>query len=56
MKTMVGCIGAGNIVRAILTGADKGQSISRSDIGIFDVVDKVREEFKGNGYTVYESI
>lgn len=56
MSTAVGFIGAGNIARAILTGVDKGGVFKREEIGIFDVVEAVREEFKEKGYQVYESV
>lgn len=56
MSTKVGCIGAGNIVRAILTGVEKSGQYENNQIGIFDVVESVRDEFRENGYTTYESI
>ena len=49
-------IGAGNIVKAILSGVEKSGLYSPNQIGIFDVSQKVRDDFMENGYTIFESI
>ncbi|MBE6744162.1 MAG: pyrroline-5-carboxylate reductase [Ruminococcaceae bacterium] len=56
MKTTIGCIGAGNIVRAILSGVEKSENYKHKQIGIFDISQQVCEEYKANGYYVYKSI
>lgn len=56
MKTQIGFIGAGNIVRAILSGIEKSGRYAHDVIGIFDIAEAVRQEFKSKGYVAYESI
>jgi pyrroline-5-carboxylate reductase len=56
MGTTIGCIGAGNIVKAILSGVENSGNYTQETIGIFDVSRQVCEEYKSNGYTIYESI
>ena len=40
MSVVVGFIGAGNIVKAILTGIDKGGKFTHDKIAIFDRKEK----------------
>ena len=56
MSVLVGFIGAGNIVKAILTGIDKGGKFTHDEIAIFDRKEDARENFKSDGYIVYDSI
>ena len=56
MSVVVGFIGAGNIVKAILTGIDKGGKFTHDKIAIFDRKENAREKFKSDGYIVYDSI
>ncbi len=56
MSVLVGFIGAGNIVKAILTGIDKGGKFTHDKIAIFDRKENAREKFKSDGYIVYDSI
>ena len=50
MSVLVGFIGAGNIVKAILTGIDKGGKFTHDEIAIFDRKEDARENFKSDGY------
>lgn len=54
--TKVGCIGGGNIIRAILSGVEINKAYEKSEIGIFDISPQVCEEYKSKGYTIYNSI
>lgn len=56
MSVVVGFIGAGNIVKAILAGIDKGGKFTHDKIAIFDRKESAREKFKSDGYIVYNSI
>ena len=56
MCATIGCIGAGNITRAILAGVEKSGLYPAGHIGIFDISEKVRADFAANGYTAYNSI
>lgn len=56
MKRKIGFIGAGNIVRAILSGVEKSGRYARDTIGVFDISEKVRDDFASKGYGVFESI
>ena len=56
MTAVIGFIGAGNITRAIVEGAGKGGTYSTGQIGIFDISEKVLNDFAAKGYTVYKSI
>ncbi|SCM83822.1 Pyrroline-5-carboxylate reductase [uncultured Sporomusa sp.] len=56
MSTIVGCIGAGNIVKALLAGVEKSGVYFPNRIGIFDVSQKVCDDFREKGYTVFSSI
>ena len=56
MSTTVRCIGAGNIVKAILSGVERSGVYSPEEMAIFDISPAVREEFKRRGYTAFESI
>lgn len=56
MGTTIGCIGAGNIVRAILSGVEKDGAYDQKQIGIFDISPQVCDGYKTKGYTIYKSI
>ena len=56
MNAKVRFIGAGNIVRAILTGVKKSGVYTPDQIGIFDISEEVRNDFQKQGYVVYSSI
>lgn len=56
MGTKIGCIGGGNIIRAILSGTAINKGYENSEIGIFDINEAVRSEYSSKGYVVYESI
>lgn len=56
MKTKIGCIGGGNIVRAILSGTKLSGNYQPGEIGIFDINDDVRKMFNDKGYVTYGSI
>lgn len=56
MKTEIGFIGGGNIVKAILSGVDQSGKYARDQIGIFDIAESVRDDFASKGYGVYASI
>ncbi|MDO5408829.1 MAG: pyrroline-5-carboxylate reductase dimerization domain-containing protein [Lachnospiraceae bacterium] len=56
MNTKIAFIGAGNIVKAILSGVEKGRKYENASIGIFDIAEPVRAEFASKGYTTYSSI
>lgn len=56
MSTSIGCIGGGNIIRAILSGVDISKGYDRKAIGVYDISPAVREEYAAKGYVVYPSI
>ena len=56
MNPTVRFIGAGNIVKAMLEGVEKSGDYAAKEIGIFDVSQQVREQYKKAGYIVFESI
>lgn len=56
MKTKIGCIGGGNIVRAILSGTKLSGNYQPSEIGVFDINEEVRQMFRDKGYVTYGSI
>ncbi|OOB76987.1 MAG: hypothetical protein BEN19_03030 [Epulopiscium sp. Nuni2H_MBin003] len=51
-----GFIGGGNIVRAILTGINKGGEFKNHDIGIFDIDKNILTTYSNQGYNTYNSI
>lgn len=55
MGSRIRFIGAGNIVKAILSGVEKSGLYAPGEIGIFDVSKAVREEFSKKGYEVFAS-
>lgn len=56
VSVTVGCIGAGNIVKAILSGVEKSGVYYPNQIGIFDVSQKIRDDFMEKGYIIFKSI
>lgn len=56
MTAIIGFIGAGNITGAIVEGVDKNGIYSTNQIGIFDISEKVLNDYAAKGYTVYTSI
>lgn len=52
----VGCIGAGNIAKAMLTGAEQSGVYFPNQLGIFDVSPTICDAFRGKGYSVFSSI
>ena len=48
MSVVVGFIGAGNIVKAILTGIDKGGKFTHDKIAFFDRKENASEKFKSD--------
>lgn len=56
MTAIIGFIGAGNITRAIVEGVEKGGLYSPNQIGIFDISEKVLNDFAAKGYVAYKSI
>ena len=57
MATKIGCIGGGNIVRAMLSGVDAGdKGFSPSEVGIFDINQHVLDAYAAKGYQTYASI
>lgn len=56
MSATIDFIGAGNTTRAMLSGVEKGGDYTAKETGIFDISEKVREDFAFSGYVTYESI
>ena len=56
MNIKIGFIGAGNITQAILSGVEKSGVYKASEIGIFDISEKTRENSAAKGYSVFQSI
>lgn len=46
-------VGAGNIVRAILSGVAMSGQYANGEIGIYDIAPAVREEFAAKGYEIF---
>ncbi|MBI4858529.1 MAG: NAD(P)-binding domain-containing protein [Acetobacterium woodii] len=56
MNPTVRFIGAGNIVKAMLGGVAMSGCYAMEQIGIFDVSQQVRDDYKKEGYMVFETI
>lgn len=51
-----GFIAAGNIIRALLRGAELNKDFNTSEIGIFDISEDVRKDYASRGYTIYDNM
>lgn len=56
MGTKVGCIGGGNIIRAILSGVAISKNYQANEIGIYDINEEVLADYRSKGYQTYDSI
>lgn len=56
MTVLIGFIGGGNITRAIVEGVEKSGGYAANQIGVFDISEKVLNDFAARGYTAYNSI
>lgn len=51
-----GFIAAGNIIRALLRGAEKNETFHTSEIGIYDISEAVRNDYASRGYTTFDNM
>lgn len=51
-----GFIAAGNIIRAMHRGAEMNKDYNPAEIGIYDINEAVREDYKEKGYAVFDNM
>ena len=51
-----GFIAAGNIIRALLKGAERNPDFNTSEIGIYDISEAVRNDYAARGYVIYDNM
>jgi Pyrroline-5-carboxylate reductase len=56
MKTTIGCVGGGNIIRAILSGTDMSGNYKKSEIGVYDINADVVKDYANKGYVGYDTM
>lgn len=56
MAVKIGCIGGGNIVRAMLSGVKEGAAIEPGEVGIYDINQEVLDRYAAQGFQTFSSI